>query len=124
MTLTEMATAAEFGVNVKVLLLNNDFQGMVKQWQDLFYEERYSGTEMKNPDFVKFAESMNCIGIRCDSEETLAESMKEFLAAESPVVGEFIVEKDEHCYPMVGAGKALDEMIIGDFEGCRPTTSV
>lgn len=124
MTLTEMATAAEFGVNVKVLLLNNDFQGMVKQWQDLFYEERYSGTEMKNPDFVKFAESMNCIGIRCDSEETLAESMKEFLAAEGPVVGEFIVEKDEHCYPMVGAGKALDEMIIGDFEGCRPTTSV
>lgn len=124
MTLTELATAAEFGINVKVLLLNNDFQGMVKQWQDLFYDKRYSGTEMKNPDFVKLAESMHCTGIRCDSEDSLAESMKQFLATKGPVLAEFVVEKDEHCYPMVGAGKALDEMIIGDFEGCRPTTSV
>lgn len=124
MTLTEMATAAEYNIGVKVLLLNNDFQGMVKQWQDLFYEERYSATAMKNPDFVKFAESMNCEGIRCSKEEELEEAMAKFLAAEGPVLGEFIVEKNEHCYPMVGAGRALDEMIIGDFDDCPPTTSV
>jgi len=56
MTGMELMTARQFNIGVKVLILNNEFQGMVKQWQDLFYEERYSGTVMKNPDFVKFAE--------------------------------------------------------------------
>ncbi len=124
MTLTEMATAAEFDINIKVLLLNNDFQGMVKQWQDLFYEERYSSTQMKNPNFVKFAEAMNCEGLQCVTEKELPEKMAHFLAAEGPILGEFLVEKHEHCYPMVGAGRALDEMIIGDFDDCPPTTSV
>jgi acetolactate synthase-1/2/3 large subunit len=124
MTLTEMATAAQYGIGVKVMILNNDFQGMVKQWQDLFYEERYSATAMKNPDFVKFAESMHCEGIRCSDESELEEAMAKFLAAEGPIIGEFLVEKHEHCYPMVGAGRALDEMIIGDFDDCPPTTSV
>ncbi|OWZ12413.1 Acetolactate synthase, large subunit [Phytophthora megakarya] len=124
MTLCEMATAAEFNIGVKVLLLNNNFQGMVKQWQDLFYEERYSGTKMNNPDFVKFAEAMNCEAFRCSEEDTLEEDMARFLAAEGPILGEFMVEKNEHCYPMVGAGRSLDEMIIGDFDDCAGTTSV
>ncbi|CAI5722537.1 hypothetical protein KXD40_004445 [Peronospora effusa] len=124
MTLCEMATAAEFNIGVKVLLLNNNFQGMVKQWQDLFYEERYSGTKMNNPDFVKFAEAMNCESFRCSEEDTLEEDMARFLAAEGPILGEFMVEKNEHCYPMVGAGRSLDEMIIGDFDDCSGTTSV
>ncbi|ETI33987.1 acetolactate synthase, large subunit, biosynthetic type [Phytophthora nicotianae P10297] len=124
MTLAEMATAAEFNIGVKVLLLNNNFQGMVKQWQDLFYEERYSGTKMNNPDFVKFAEAMNCEAFRCSEEDTLEEDMARFLAAEGPILGEFMVEKNEHCYPMVGAGRSLDEMIIGDFDDCPGTTSV
>ncbi|ETV90593.1 acetolactate synthase, large subunit, biosynthetic type, variant [Aphanomyces invadans] len=123
MTLMELATAAEFNVGVKVLLLNNHAQGMVKQWQDLFYEERYSATIMKNPDFVKLAEAMNCQGLRCSSQDDLAEKMAAFLAADGPIVGEFIVDGDEHCYPMVGAGRALDEMIFGDFDDCPPTTS-
>lgn len=123
MTLTEMATAAEFNIGVKILLLNNSFQGMVKQWQDLFYEERYSGTVMKNPNFVKLAEAMHCNGLRCSEESKLESTMAAFLDAKGPILGEFIVEKNEHCYPMVGAGKALDEMIIGDFEDCPPTTS-
>ena len=97
---------------------------MVKQWQDLFYEERYSATRMKNPNFVKFAESMHCKGIRCADESELKDAMAEFLEAEGPVLGEFVVEKNEHCYPMVGAGRALHEMIIGDFDDCPPTTSV
>lgn len=124
MTLTELSTAAEFNIGVKILLLNNNFQGMVKQWQDLFYDERYCGTEMKNPDFVKLAEAMYCQGLRCTTEAELPEKMAAFLAADGPIVGEFVVEKDEHCYPMVGAGKALDDMIIGDFDDCPPTTSI
>lgn len=124
MTLAEMATAAEYNIGVKVLLLNNNFQGMVKQWQDLFYEERYSATKMSNPDFVKFAESMNCEAFRCSNEDTLKADMARFLAAEGPILGEFMVEKNEHCYPMVGAGRSLDEMIIGDFDDCPGTTSV
>ncbi|RHZ04814.1 hypothetical protein DYB26_011813, partial [Aphanomyces astaci] len=123
MTLMELATAAEFNVGVKVLLLNNNAQGMVKQWQDLFYDERYSSTIMKNPDFVKLAQAMNCQGLRCASQDDLADKMAEFLAADGPIVGEFIVDGDEHCYPMVGAGRALDEMIFGDFQDCPPTTS-
>jgi acetolactate synthase-1/2/3 large subunit len=124
MTMTELATAAEYNIGVKVLLLNNDFQGMVKQWQDLFYDKRYSATVMKNPNFVKLAEAMHCKSVRCSSEAELPQAMAEFLAADGPILGEFLVEKDEHCYPMVGAGKALDEMILGDFDDCPPTTSV
>lgn len=113
MTAMEMVTAAQYGINVKILLLNNDFQGMVKQWQDLFYEERYSHTEMHNPDFVKLAEAMNCTGIRCDKLADLPAKMKEFLECEGPVVGEFFVEKHEHVWPMIPAGASLDEMKLG-----------
>ena len=123
MTLTEMATAAEFNLNVKVVLLNNNFQGMVKQWQDLFYEKRYSGTAMKNPNFVALAKAMHWTAFQCSKEEDLPDIMAKMLATPGPVLVEFVVEPNEHCYPMVGAGKALDDMIIGDFEDCRPTTS-
>jgi acetolactate synthase-1/2/3 large subunit len=113
MTAMEMATAAEYGIPAKILILNNDFQGMVKQWQDLFYAERYSHTAMSNPDFVKLAEAMHCQGVRCRSVAELPARMAEFLAAEGPVVGDFQVEKHEHVYPMVPAGASLDEMTLG-----------
>ncbi|MDH3582890.1 MAG: biosynthetic-type acetolactate synthase large subunit [Phycisphaerae bacterium] len=113
MTGMEMVTAAQYGIGVKALILNNDFQGMVKQWQDLFYEERYSHTEMHNPDFAKLAEAMNCHGLRCESRAELPAKMKEFLEHDGPVVGDFRVEKHEHVYPMVPAGAALDEMKLG-----------
>jgi acetolactate synthase-1/2/3 large subunit len=112
MTQTEMATAAEYGVGVKILLLNNDFQGMVRQWQDLFYDERYSGTEMKNPDFVKLAEAMHCQGLRCRTRKDLQSKMTEFLETDQPIVGEFCVDKREHTLPMVPAGAKLHEMVL------------
>ena len=68
MTAMEMVTAAQYGIKAKTIILNNDFQGMVKQWQDLFYEERYSHTQMHNPDFSKLAEAMNCAGFRCTKQ--------------------------------------------------------
>ncbi|CAG8549786.1 2288_t:CDS:2, partial [Acaulospora colombiana] len=79
MTGMELATAAQFNIGVKVLILNNDFQGMVKQWQDLFYEERYSQTRMKNPDFVKLAESFGVKALRIRTEEEIPSKMAEFL---------------------------------------------
>ncbi|KAJ3067059.1 Acetolactate synthase, mitochondrial [Podochytrium sp. JEL0797] len=113
MTGMELMTARQFNIPVKVLILNNDFQGMVKQWQDLFYEKRYSGTVMQNPDFVKFAESMNCVGLRARTMEELPSVMAEFLACKEPVILDAVVTKDEHVYPMVPAGKALHEMELG-----------
>lgn len=79
MTAMELATASQFNIGVKVLILNNEFQGMVLQWQDLFYEKRYSHTAMTNPDFCKLAESMGVKAIRCDSLDELPAKMKEFL---------------------------------------------
>ncbi|KAJ3091871.1 Acetolactate synthase, mitochondrial, partial [Phlyctochytrium bullatum] len=113
MTGMELMTARQFNIGVKVLILNNDFQGMVKQWQDLFYDKRYAATKMHNPDFVKFAESMGCKGIRVRDVEELPAAMKEFLETEEPVILDAVVEKNEHVYPMVPAGKALHEMELG-----------
>ncbi|KAI8924557.1 thiamine diphosphate-binding protein [Entophlyctis helioformis] len=116
MTGMEMMTARQFNIGVKALILNNDFQGMVKQWQDLFYDKRYSGTVMRNPDFVKFAESMGCKGLRIRTKDELPDVMAEFLATKEPVILDAIVEKHEHVYPMVPAGKALHEMELGSIK--------
>ncbi len=113
MTGMELMTAAQYKIGVKVLILNNDFQGMVKQWQDLFYKERYSGTPMINPDFKLLAESMGVKGIDVTSADHLEARMKEFLEHDGPVLMNAKVEKDEHVFPMVPAGRGLDEMVLG-----------
>ncbi|KAJ3055310.1 Acetolactate synthase, mitochondrial [Rhizophlyctis rosea] len=120
MTAMELQTARQFNIGVKALVLNNDFQGMVKQWQDLFYDKRYSGTVMRNPDFVKLAEAMGCKGLRVKTMEELPAVMKEFLETDEPVVLEAIVEKNEHVYPMVPGGKALHEMELGTMQIDEP----
>lgn len=114
MTAMELATASQFDIGVKVLVLNNEFQGMVLQWQDLFYDARYSHTRMTNPDFVLLAKAMGVHAIRCSSTEELPEKMKEFLEYDGskPVLMECIVERNEHVYPMVPAGKALHELVL------------
>ncbi|BGP46358.1 Acetolactate synthase, mitochondrial [Rhodotorula kratochvilovae] len=114
MTAMELATAAQYGIGVKVLILNNEFQGMVLQWQDLFYEKRYSHTEMTNPDFVALAKAMNVHAIRCDSLADLPAKMKEFMEYDNqkPVVLEARIVKTEHVYPMVAAGKALHQVLL------------
>ena len=116
MTCMEMVTAAQYGIAAKTIILNNDFQGMVKQWQDLFYDKRYSHTEMHNPDFVKLTEAMNCKGLRCRQKADLPAVMGAFLAHDGPVVLDCMVEKHEHVYPMLPAGKTVDDMVLGDFE--------
>jgi len=116
MTGHEFTTAAQYNINAKTIILNNDFQGMVKQWQDLFYEERYSHTEMHNPDFVKYVESMHGKGFRVSKAQDVPRVVAEFLAHDGPAVLDALVEKHEHVYPMMPAGKTVDDMVLGEFE--------
>jgi acetolactate synthase-1/2/3 large subunit len=113
MTCYELATIAEYNIPVKVCILNNDFQGMIKQWQDLFYEKRYSNSPMKNPHFAKMAEAFGVRGIRCEHKADVEKTVKEMLAHKGPVVVDFYVEPNEHVYPMVPSGKGLHEMELG-----------
>src|SRR5438552_18964301 len=113
MTYYEPATIAEYKIPVKVAILNNDFQGMVKQWQDLFYQRRYSQTAMKNPNFAKMADAFGIRGIRCDAKSDVEKTVKEMLAHKGPVLVDFFVEPNEHVYPMVPSGKGLHEMELG-----------
>ncbi len=113
MTCSELATIAQYNIPVKVVILNNDFQGMVKQWQDLFYQRRYSQTAMKNPNFAAMAEAYGIRGIRCDAKSDVPKVVKEMLSHNGPVVVDFYVEPNEHVYPMVPSGKGLHEMEMG-----------
>ncbi|KAI8966954.1 thiamine diphosphate-binding protein [Mycotypha africana] len=120
MTAMELATAAEFNIGVKVLLLNNSFQGMVKQWQDLFYKNRYSGTIMTNPDFVKLAEAMGVKAIRVTKASEVESKMKEFLEYnEGPVLMDAVVCKKEVLFPMVPGGKPLHEFLLHPHVAAR-----
>ena len=115
MTSCEMATIAEYDIPVKIVILNNDFQGMVKQWQDLFYGKRYSQTIMKNPNFAKLAEAYGIRGLRCDHKSDVEKSVKEMLSHKGPMLVDFCVEPNEHVYPMVPSGKGLHEMELGSL---------
>jgi len=112
MTAMEMGTAAQFNIGVKIIVMNNEFQGMVQQWQDLFYEKRYSHTTQVNPDFVRLAESMGLKAMRVKTGAELPQKMKEFLEYnDGPILMEAMVTKSEHVSPFVPAGKALHEFI-------------
>jgi acetolactate synthase-1/2/3 large subunit len=113
MTCYELATIAEYNIPVKVAILNNDFQGMVKQWQDLFYQRRYSQTKMKNPNFAAMAEAFGVKGIRCTDKREVPKVVDQMLSHDGPVVVDFFVEPNEHVYPMVPSGKGLHEMELG-----------
>lgn len=113
MTMNELPTIAQYDIPVKLVILNNDFQGMVKQWQDLFYQKRYSQSKMINPNFAALAEACGIRGMRCESKCDVEKTVEEMLAHKGPVVVDFFVEPDEHVYPMVPSGKGLHEMELG-----------
>lgn len=116
MTLMELSSAVQANAPVKVCVLNNEEQGMVTQWQSLFYEHRYSHTHQSNPDFMKLAEAMGVTGIRIETQEQLQLGIKEFLDCKGPVLLEVVVEKKVPVLPMVPTGKGLDEFIVFDAE--------
>ncbi len=117
MTAFELATAVEYQVPVKVVIMNNSYLGMVRQWQELFYEKRYAHTNLKqgNPDFVKLAESYGAVGMRATKPDEVVPTLKKAMEInDRPVVMDFVVKEEENCYPMVPAGAALFEMIEGE----------
>jgi acetolactate synthase I/II/III large subunit len=111
MTLTELGTAMQEKPNVKVAILNNNYLGMVRQWQEFFFEKRYSAVYLKNPDFVKIAEAYGIPGRRVEKRAECAEAIRFAQETPGPVVLEFAVETEEAVFPMVPAGADLDQMI-------------
>ena len=110
MTMCEMATAIQENVNVNIAIINNHFLGMVRQWQELFYEKRYQATPMGNPDFCKLADAFNMPN-RCVRQRDEIEDAVNFARSiDGPVLIEFVVEKEEMVYPMVPAGADLHDM--------------
>ncbi|GAB6095411.1 biosynthetic-type acetolactate synthase large subunit [Desulfatiferula olefinivorans] len=113
MNIQEMATAMQYGLPVKVIILNNRYLGMVRQWQELFYQRRYASTTLDhNPDFVKLAEAYGALGLRATKPEEVEETLKKGLASPKTVIMEFIIEREENVYPMVPAGKAITDMLL------------
>jgi acetolactate synthase-1/2/3 large subunit len=111
MTAAELTTAAQEGIKVNVAILNNGFLGMVRQWQEFFYEKNYSATPMKSPDFIKLAEAHGLKGIRVTSRAEVEGAIREAEESEGTVVVEFRVEQEDSVYPMVPAGADLNQMI-------------
>jgi acetolactate synthase-1/2/3 large subunit len=113
MNIQELMTAVESKIDVKVVILNNKFLGMVRQWQELFYDKNYSATNMENaPDFVKLAEAYGAKGLRCTSPDQVEATLSEGLNTQGTVVMEFVVDREESVYPMVPAGGAITEMLL------------
>jgi acetolactate synthase-1/2/3 large subunit len=121
MTLQELQTAVENNVNVKICLLNNGYLGMVRQWQELFYDNRYSHVEMGSPDYGKLAEAYGVRFFRCSSSECLADTIENARSHDGPVLCEFVVEMEENVYPMVPAGTNNSGVIMDpDLTGLVP----
>ncbi|MEQ8159853.1 MAG: biosynthetic-type acetolactate synthase large subunit [Smithellaceae bacterium] len=117
MNIQELATAAQYKINVKIVLLNNSYLGMVRQWQELFYDKRYSNTDMTYaPDFVKLAEAYGIAGLRAEKPEEVEPTLAEGLALDRPVLMDFRVSREECVYPMVGPGSSITEMRLGTRE--------
>ena len=111
MTQAELSTAIQEGANIKIAIMNNHFLGMVRQWQEFFFESRYSGTPMNGPNFVKIAEAHGIPGRQVSSPTDVLPAIEFARQTEGPVLLEFLVEKEEAVYPMVPTGADLDKMI-------------
>jgi acetolactate synthase-1/2/3 large subunit len=113
MNIQEMATAVQYGLPVKIVILNNRYLGMVRQWQELFYDRCYSCTGMEHaPDFVKLAEAYGAVGLRATRPDEVESVLKEGLSIPKAVIMDFIVEREECVYPMVPAGKPITDMLL------------
>ena len=112
MNMQEMATCVEGNIPIKVFIMNNGYLGMVRQWQELFWDGRYSHVEMgQSPDYVKLAEAYGATGLRFEDKHTLVEDMRQALNTEGPVLVDVRVTKEENTYPMIPAGQAARDMV-------------
>ena len=113
MNIQELSTVANNKLPVNIVIFNNAYLGMVRQWQELFYKRRYSQTHLQNPDFAKVAESYGVKGIKVTKKEQVKDALKEAIETAGPVVLDFHIEEEENVFPMVPAGKAINRMIGG-----------
>jgi acetolactate synthase-1/2/3 large subunit len=115
MCIQEMSCAVQYGLPVKIFILNNEWMGMVRQWQQLLHGERYSQSYSHSlPDFVKLAEAFGAKGIRCDDPALLDAAIQDMIDYDGPVIFDCRVTKDENCFPMIPSGAAHNEMLLGD----------
>jgi acetolactate synthase-1/2/3 large subunit len=115
MTMQELSTAVQYDLPIKIFILNNEWMGMVRQWQQLLHGERYSHSYSESlPDFVKLAEAYGALGLRAESPDELDAKIIEMIESPKPVLFDCRVTKDENCFPMIPSGKAHNEMILGD----------
>jgi len=115
MTMQEFSTAVQFRLPIKVFILNNEYMGMVRQWQELLHGSRFSQSYSESlPDFVKLAEALGGKGVRCEDPKQLDQAIAEMLDYDGPVLFDCRVEKLENCLPMIPSGKAHNEMILAD----------
>lgn len=113
MNIQELATAVHYNIPVIIAILNNNFLGMVRQWQEIFYDRRYSFTEITGPDFVKLAEAYGAMGIRVTEPGDVRPALKKAIEANRPVLIDFVVEPEENVFPMVPPGGAIHKMLGG-----------
>ena len=114
MTMQEMSTAVQYNLPIKIFILNNEYMGMVRQWQELLHEKNYSESYTAAlPDFVKLAEAYGCVGIRAKTPDELDDKIIEMLNTDRPVIFDCLVDKQENCFPMIPSGKPHNQMILG-----------
>jgi len=114
MTMQEMSTAVQYKLPIKIFILNNEYMGMVRQWQELLHEKNYSESYTAAlPDFVKLAEAYGCVGIRANKPHELDEKIAQMLSINKPVIFDCVVDKTENCYPMIPSGKPHNQMLLG-----------
>ena len=117
MNMQELSTAVQYRLPIKIFIINNQYMGMVRQWQELLHDKNYSQSYTEAlPDFVKLAEAYGAIGIRATNPDELDEKIKEMIDSPKPVIFDCIVKQNENCFPMIPSGKAHNEMILGPSE--------
>ena len=125
MTMQEMSTAIQYDLPIKLFILNNEWMGMVRQWQQLLHGERYSHSYSESlPDFVKLAEAYGGVGIRCDKPDELDAKIMQMIDTPRPVIFDCRVAKTENCLPMIPSGKAHNDMLLGDMAAAEDIGSV
>jgi len=114
MNMQEISTAVQYRLPIKIFILNNEYMGMVRQWQELLHDKNYSESYTEAlPDFVKLAEAYGAVGIRAKTPDELDEKIKEMINSDQPVIFDCLVDKQENCYPMIPSGKPHNQMLLG-----------
>jgi acetolactate synthase-1/2/3 large subunit len=115
MNMQEMSTAVQYRLPVKIFIINNQYMGMVRQWQELLHGGRYSESYTASlPDFVKLAEAYHGVGLRVTDPARVDDAIREMMAIDRPVIVDVVVDQAENCFPMIPSGKPHNEMILGN----------